>query len=77
MTTQPAVTSTPEARERHLGMQELAEREGVALQTIRAWRTTGYGPRGFKVGRLVRYRLEDVLAWEAEQLAKEEAHDAR
>ena len=55
--------------ERHLGMQE--------LQTVRAWRTTGYGPRGFKVGRLVRYRLEDVLAWEAEQLAKEEAHDAR
>ena len=28
----------------------------------------GYGPRFFKAGRYVRYRLADVLAWELEQL---------
>lgn len=48
--------------------QELAERERVPLQTLAVWRMKGYGPRYFKAGRYVRYRLEDVEAWEQEQL---------
>lgn len=60
--------NAPEYAGRHLTMQELADREGVALQTVRAWRVTGYGPRGMKIGKFVRYRLSDILAWEEQQL---------
>lgn len=60
--------NAPEYTGRHLTMQELADREGVALQTVRAWRVTGYGPRGMKIGKFVRYRLSDILAWEEQQL---------
>lgn len=31
--------------------------------TIEGWRIKGVGPRYIKVGRLVRYRIEDVEAW--------------
>lgn len=52
-----------------LSMEDLADRYGVKLQTVRSWRMTGYGPRGFKVGSLVRYPLTECVKWEAEQLA--------
>lgn len=61
------MSSTSEGQamtERHLSMSDLAEREGVPLQTVRVWRTKGYGPRGMTVGRHVRYRLSEVIAWE-------------
>ncbi|MGX5357679.1 helix-turn-helix transcriptional regulator [Kocuria sp. KH4] len=50
-----------------LGMQDLADRYGVSLQAVRRWRVDDYGPTGFRVGRFVKYRLEDVLAWEQAQ----------
>lgn len=54
---------------KHLTIQDLSERLGVKVQTIRHWRMRGEGPRSFSPGgRLVRYRLEDVEAWEREQL---------
>lgn len=31
--------------------------------TIEGWRIKGMGPRYIKIGRLVRYRIEDVNAW--------------
>ena len=31
--------------------------------TIYYWRMTGYGPKGTKVGRYVRYRPDEVRAW--------------
>lgn len=50
---------------RHLTMQDLAEREGVALQTVKGWRVQGYGPKALKINnKFVRYRLSDVIAWE-------------
>ena len=55
---------TVEQAERHLSMQDLADREGVSLAAVRLWRTKGYGPRGMKIGKYVRYRLADVQAWE-------------
>jgi DNA-binding transcriptional regulator YiaG len=45
-------------------MQDLADRCGVPLQTVRQWRMKGTGPRGMAIGRYVRYRLSDVLDWE-------------
>ena len=46
---------------------------GVKLQTLRAWRMTGKGPRYVRLGdnRLgrVAYRPEDVAAWIEEHMA--------
>ena len=35
----------------------------VPKRTLYRWRTLGYGPRGKKVGRHLRYRASDVIAW--------------
>ena len=51
--------------ERHLSIKDLAQREGVAVQTIKAWRVNGYGPKAMKINnKFVRFRLSDVVAWE-------------
>ena len=50
--------------DKHLSPEELAEREGVPLQTVYGWNKTRTGPRFMKIGRHVRYRLADVIAWE-------------
>ena len=50
--------------EKHLTLEELAEREGVPVQTVYGWNKTGSGPRYLKIGRHCRYRLADVIAWE-------------
>jgi predicted DNA-binding transcriptional regulator AlpA len=50
--------------DKHLGPEQLAEREGVPLQTVYGWNKTRTGPRFMKIGRHVRYRLADVIAWE-------------
>lgn len=55
--------------ERHLTVADLAEREGVPQQTIYKWNSEGTGPRYMSIGRHVRYRLADVLAWETAQYA--------
>ncbi len=36
---------------------------GVAKQTIYSWRTTGYGPAGFRVGKHLRWRAATVIDW--------------
>ncbi|QSZ47209.1 helix-turn-helix domain-containing protein [Arthrobacter sp. D5-1] len=58
--------ATPQ--ERHLTTQELADREGVSLQTVYTWRVHQKGPRAMRIGKYVRYRMADVLAWEEAQL---------
>ena len=50
--------------EKHLTPQDLAEREGVPLQTVYGWNKTRSGPEYMRIGRHVRYRLADVIAWE-------------
>ena len=52
--------------EKHLTPETLAEREGVPLKTVYAWNSAGTGPRYMKIGRHVRYKLADVIAWENE-----------
>ena len=37
-----------------------AEVMGVAVQTLRNWRHQGRGPAYLKIGRSVRYQLEDL-----------------
>ncbi|MFI7044754.1 helix-turn-helix transcriptional regulator [Streptosporangium sandarakinum] len=60
-------TEAASADEKHLTPEELAEREGVSLQTVYFWNRTGTGPRYMKIGRHCRYRSADVIAWENEQ----------
>ena len=55
-------TSTSEKRT--LTDVEVAARLGVSRFTVRSWRLKGLGPRFMKMGRAVRYRLEDVQEYE-------------
>lgn len=48
----------------HLSPEGLAQREGVSVQTVYGWNKTRTGPPFMKIGRHVRYRLLDVIAWE-------------
>lgn len=59
-----------EAAERHLTVEELAEREGVSVYAVYAWNRDRTGPRYMRVRRLCRYRLADVLAWEKSRLVE-------
>jgi hypothetical protein len=43
--------------------KQLAGYLGVTVHALRRWRFEGRGPRFIHVGRLVRYRPEDVEAW--------------
>ncbi len=45
--------------------EELAQRYGVALGTLKNWRSLGIGPRAIKVGRNARYPQSEVALWEA------------
>jgi excisionase family DNA binding protein len=36
---------------------------GVPLRTIYRWRSRGDGPRGYRIGRHVRYRVDDIERW--------------
>lgn len=55
----------------HLTPEDLARREQVSLATIYRWNSDGTGPRRFRAGKHVRYRLADVEAWEAQRLSSE------
>lgn len=55
---------------RHLNQTELAARWNVSHRTLERWRWTGEGPQFIKIGGRVVYRLEDIEAFEAEQMRK-------
>ncbi|TQK72900.1 AlpA family transcriptional regulator [Nocardioides sp. SLBN-35] len=64
--------SSPEDLESVLTLSELAERLHVPAQTLYDLRSHGRGPRGFRVGRELRFRSSEIEAW----LAWLEADDA-
>jgi excisionase family DNA binding protein len=53
-------------------LSQLADQLGVSVQTLYDLRSQGRGPRGFRVGRELRFRVSEVDAW----LAQLEADDA-
>jgi len=66
-------TTPPEtAVGRVLTLSQLAAQLGVTVQTLYDLRSQGRGPRGFRVGRELRFRVSEVEAW----LAQMEADDA-
>ncbi len=54
--------------ETYLSPEELADRFGVPLQTVYGWNKQTSGPPYMKLGRHVRYKLSDVLAWEQSRM---------
>ena len=52
----------------HFNQVELSRRWRLSPRTLERWRFQGTGPQYLKVGGRVVYRLEDVEAYEAEQL---------
>lgn len=59
--------------ERLLTVAELAQYLGVPVGTLYQWRYRREGPPGFRVGRHVRYRRNDVEMWVREQLDQDKA----
>ena len=53
---------------KHLHQVHLAERWNLSPRTLERWRWTGEGPAYLKIGGRVVYRLEDIEAYEAENL---------
>ncbi|MFD4124119.1 helix-turn-helix transcriptional regulator [Streptomyces globisporus] len=58
---------------RYLTPLDLADLLGVPVETVYQWRRKDTGPRGFRVGRHLRYDPEDVRAWVATLMDKEAA----
>ena len=53
---------------KHLNQVELSRRWSLSPRTLERWRWLGEGPAYLKIGGRVVYRLEDVEAYEAENL---------
>ena len=53
---------------KHLNQTELAGRWNISPRTLERWRWSGDGPTYIKIGGRVVYRLEDVEAFERDQL---------
>ncbi|MEU0988101.1 helix-turn-helix domain-containing protein [Streptomyces sp. NPDC005953] len=54
--------------DRFLTPLDLADLLGVPVETVYQWRRKDTGPRGFRVGRHLRYHPEDVRTWVASLL---------
>ena len=50
-----------------LGVTELAEYFGVPAQRIYDWRLTGVGPRGYRLGRELKFPVSEIRRWLAER----------
>lgn len=61
----------PSVAERLLSVEELADYLEVPVKTIYTWRHRNTGPKGFRVGKHVRFRWRDVQAWVALRIADE------
>ncbi len=50
-----------------LTLRETADILRTPVATLRYWRHLGIGPDGFRVGRRVMYRIDDLNRWITEQ----------
>lgn len=53
--------------DRLLSIDDLSAYLQVPVNTLYQWRKTHKGPAGFRVGKYVRYRPDDVDAWITQQ----------
>jgi excisionase family DNA binding protein len=52
-----------DARHDIVSIDEVARRLDIPKTTLYGWRYKGTGPRGYRVGKHLRYRWSEVLAW--------------
>ncbi|MCX4829655.1 helix-turn-helix domain-containing protein [Streptomyces sp. NBC_01016] len=55
--------------ERYLTPVDVAELLAVPVETVYQWRRKRTGPKGFRVGRHLRFDPADVRAWVESQMA--------
>lgn len=55
---------------RHLNQRQLAVRWDLSEATLERWRSEGIGPVFLKLQGQVRYRVEDIEAFEVDSLRK-------
>lgn len=49
-----------------LSVEQVVERYGLpSAGALYAMRCRGTGPRGYRIGRVLRFKMADLLAWEA------------
>jgi predicted DNA-binding transcriptional regulator AlpA len=53
----------PDVHDDLLTMREVAAIVRAPVATLRYWRHLGAGPRSFRIGRRVVYRVSDLQAW--------------
>ena len=65
----------PHTDDELMTIKEVAALVRVPEATLRYWRHLGTGPRGFRIGRSVRYWRNDVMHWLEEQSRHPRAGD--
>lgn len=60
MDSEPRISPTADSI---ITLSELAQQLGVPVQTLYDLRSQGRGPRGFRIGRELRFRAAEVDAW--------------
>ncbi|TWD14197.1 excisionase family DNA binding protein [Streptomyces sp. T12] len=55
---------------RYLTPIDMADLLGVPVETVYQWRRKQTGPRGFRVGRHLRFDPEDVRVWVESQMER-------
>jgi len=71
----PLHREIPHADDELMSLNEVAALVRVPEATLRYWRHLGTGPRGFRVGRSVRYWRNEVVHWLEEQSRHPQAGD--
>lgn len=69
------VPNLPHADDELMSIKEVAALVRVPEATLRYWRHLGTGPRGFRIGRSVRYWHNEVVHWLDEQSHYPQAGD--
>lgn len=55
------------AGERLWTAADVAAYLGVPIKTVYTWRSRGRGPKGFRIGKHLRWRVATVLEWSLDQ----------
>ena len=74
MTMEQTRTAKTPVHDQLLTLTEAADILRTPVATLRYWRHLGIGPDGFRVGRRVMYRIEDLDRWITEQHDAEPRH---
>jgi len=57
----------PSGGERLWTAADVAAYLGVPIKTVYTWRTRGRGPKGFRIGKHLRWRVSTVFEWSLDQ----------